>query len=371
MLYDRRDFGLLRLAGAYQWLPLAPLRALSPLKQLSREADLLSLMGLLTFSRNKEYLMPSPRGYQFLNSAGLNYQPPTKRPYYNSPKLSRRLEIGSILFACLSAGIEPALDRVERLKHQPVFLPAFTLRTGDGNLMNAAGCAGFGHWGDMAYMILYVSETNSGFFMNNELSHLHNLSSIFSERLDTPQALILAGENYPAVYKILTRKTTSDRNGKKGYVDYSQAYPRLGIPACLLSCDDTGALQLAIMRQTDYRPRIAQAAFGARWKAEDDRLPEADGHVDGNPLVIAVDMDLRRLERICRDARQQGRKEILVAALDGQMSGLLLEHFPPNVPIRPLRINARVLSVAFGGECILGDPWPEEPLRRKGGLAHV
>lgn len=27
MLYDRRDFGLLRLAGTYQWLPLAPLRA--------------------------------------------------------------------------------------------------------------------------------------------------------------------------------------------------------------------------------------------------------------------------------------------------------------------------------------------------------
>lgn len=24
MLYDRRDFGLLRLAGTYQWLPLAP-----------------------------------------------------------------------------------------------------------------------------------------------------------------------------------------------------------------------------------------------------------------------------------------------------------------------------------------------------------
>ena len=24
MLYDRRDFGLMRLAGAYQWLPLAP-----------------------------------------------------------------------------------------------------------------------------------------------------------------------------------------------------------------------------------------------------------------------------------------------------------------------------------------------------------
>ena len=50
MLYDRRDFGLLRLAGTYQWLPLAPLRALSSLKHLYREAELLSTLGLLSFS---------------------------------------------------------------------------------------------------------------------------------------------------------------------------------------------------------------------------------------------------------------------------------------------------------------------------------
>ena len=371
MLYDRRDFGLLRLAGAYQRLPLAPLRALSPLKQLYREAELLSALGLLVFSRSGEYLSLSPEGYQFLSTFDLNFQPPAKRPYSNSAALQRRLEVGSILLTCLSAGIEPALDKVERLKHQPVFLPAFALRTGDGNLMNAAGCAGFGHWGNTAYMVQYVSEHSAGFFMNNELAHLHNLASVFSERLDTPQALILAGESYPAVYKILTRKAPSERNGKKGYVDYSQAYPRLGIPACLLSCDDTGALQLAIMRQENFRSRIAQAAFGARWNPEDSRLPEADGHVDGNPLVIAVDMDLRRLDRICRDARQQGRKEILVAALEGQMSGLLLDCLPRDIPLRPLRINSRVLSVAFGGKCVLGDPWPEEPLRRKGGLTHV
>ena len=58
MLYDRRDFGLLRLAGTYQWLPLAPLRALSSLKHLYREAELLSTLGLLSFSRSNQYLMP-------------------------------------------------------------------------------------------------------------------------------------------------------------------------------------------------------------------------------------------------------------------------------------------------------------------------
>lgn len=371
MLYDRRDFGLLRLAGACQWLPLAPLRALSPLKQLYREAELLATVGLLAFSRNGEYLMPSPEGYQFLSAHELNYQPPSKRPYTKSPTLRRRLEVGSILLTCLSAGIESALDKVERLKRQPVFLPAFALRSGDGNLMNAAGCAGFGHWGDMAYMEQYVSENNPGFFMNNELSHLHNLASVFSERLDTPQSLLLAGESYRAVYSILSRKTPTQRNGKKGFVDYSQTYPRLGLPACLLSCDGTGALQLAIMRQPDYHTRIARAAFGARWNPEDSRLPEADGQVDGNPLVIAVDMDLRRLDWMCRDACQQGRREILVAALEGQMSGLLLDFFPKDAPVRPLRVNSKALSAAFGSECVLGGPWPDAPLNWKGGPVHV
>ncbi len=371
MLYDRRDFGLLRLAGTYQWLPLAPLRALSSLKHLYREAELLSTLGLLSFSRSNQYLMPSPEGYQFLASMEIDCHAPTKRPYAQSSALRRRLEVGTVLLTCLGAGIEPAYDNVDRLKRQPVFLPAFALRGGDGNLMNAASCVGFGHWGNHAYLLQYVSRQNPGFFMNNELSHLYNLASVFSERLDTPQALLLAGESYRSIYEMLSNQTPSGRNGKKGFTDYSQAYPRLGIPVSLVSCDDTGAMQLAIMRQMDYRTRIAQAAFGARWKPEDDRLPEADGHVDGNPLVIAVDMDLRRLERVCRDACQQGRREILVAALEGQMSGLLLDQFPRRAPVRALRINTQVLAAAFGENFSAGDPWPNEPLRWKGGLIHV
>ncbi len=371
MLYDRRDYGLLRLVGTYQWLPLAPLRALTSLKRLCHEADLLSSLGLLTYSRSGEYLMLSPQGYQLLDSMDLHCHPSAKRPYSNSPTLRRRLEAGTILLTCLGAGIEPSHDKIERLKQQPVFLPAFALRSGDGNLMNAASCAGFGHWGDTAYMALYISRDTTGFFMNNELSHLHRLSSVFSDRLDTPQALLLVGQSYKAVYEILTCKTPSERHGKKGYVDYCYAYSHIGIPANLISCDDTGVLQLAIMRQADHRSRIARAAFGARWTPKDDRLPEADGHVDGNPLVIVVDMDLKRLERVCRDAVLQGRHEIMVAALEGQMSGLLLDIFPEGAPVRALRINGKVLSVAFGSACTVSDPWPDAPLNLKGGFVHV
>ena len=54
MLYDRRDFGLLRLAGTYQWLPAAPLKKLSALKTLRREAELLSTLGLVSYARSGE-----------------------------------------------------------------------------------------------------------------------------------------------------------------------------------------------------------------------------------------------------------------------------------------------------------------------------
>ena len=284
MLYDRRDFGLLRLAGTYQWLPAAPLKKLSALKTLRREAELLSTLGLVSYARSGEYLMPSPQGYEFLSGIDQTCQPPTKRPYAQSPALRRRLEVGTILLTCIGAGIEPAFGKVEHLKRQPVFFPAFALRNAGGNLMNAAGCAGFGHWGSTAYMTLYVSAQNTGFVMTNELGHLHNLASVFSETLDTPQALILAGESYQSVYEVLTKKTLSKRHGKKGFVDYSEAYQKLSIPACIVSCDNTGVMQLAVMRQTDYRARIAQAAFGARWDSG-GRRPcgrKSAGHCGGH-----------------------------------------------------------------------------------------
>lgn len=80
MLYDRRDFGLLRLAGTYQWLPLAPLRALSSLKHLYREAELLSTLGLLSFSRSNQYLMPSPGGLSILGLYGNRLPRPHQTP---------------------------------------------------------------------------------------------------------------------------------------------------------------------------------------------------------------------------------------------------------------------------------------------------
>lgn len=105
--------------------PPGPAAGPFSLKHLYREAELLSTLGLLSFSRSNQYLMPSPEGYQFLASMEIDCHAPTKRPYAQSSALRRRLEVGTVLLTCLGAGIEPAYDKVDRLKRQPVFSPRF------------------------------------------------------------------------------------------------------------------------------------------------------------------------------------------------------------------------------------------------------
>lgn len=356
MIFDRRDIELMRLAGVYQWLPYEALCGVESLWPIRREMELLSQTGIMTVSRSRQYVFLSPQGYEALNLWGYSYLPKAKRPYAGSPALRRRLETARIMFTCLAAGIGVTALETDDLAGEPVFLPAFALRIGDGNLMNAASCAGFGHWGGTGYLIYYAGVESPGMYLSNELRHLHNLASVFDQRLNTPEAVILAGESYGSVYELLRNKTPSLRHGKHGFVDFWDAYERLDLPLQLVSCDDIGAMQLAVMRQSDYRARIARAAFGARWVPVDETIPDADGHVEGCPLVVAVDMDLRRILRVCSAAQAQGRREAMVAALPGQMSGLLLSILPRGSGVQPLRIGRPVLENAFGNAIRLEKP---------------
>ena len=370
MLFDRRDLDLLRLAGAYQWLPYESLPPSGLADGLRREAELLARLGLVTISKSRRYFMLSPQGYELLSSYGYACSPGAKRPYAGSVTLRRRLEAGAILLTCLAAGIAPA-GQVDDLSGEPTFLPAFLLRSGVGNLMNAASCAGFGHWGGTAYLIQYVGEESRGLYLANELSHLHKLSSVFDRRLTAPTAMLLAGQSYEEIYRLLTDRKPSPRHGKQGFVDYWAAYDRVDLPVHLLACNDAGAMQLSVMAQPDHRVRIARAAFGGRWTAVDDAIPGADGHVEGSPLVIAIDMDLRRIRRVCEAAAQQERPEVMVAALDAQMKGLLLSVLSREVNVRALRIGPQVLEAAFGKGFSLTQPDPNPAAGPEGALLYV
>ena len=347
MQLDGRDLTILRLAGSYRWLPYG---ILSQLGLISRngEISLLVKLGLLSLSSKNRYIKLTQQGYDTLHKHGYDYDPGSKRAYANSAALRRRLEVSSVALTALRAGIDVLPDDIDALSSQPTFFPAFSLRTGGSNLMNAANCAGFGHWGDNGYMLQYVSPDSCGMYLTNELSHFHNLSPIFDSKLKTKLSMILAGSSYSDIYKQLSGNAPSSRHGKHGFHDFWDVCRKTDMPIHLLSCDGTGAMQLAIMRQPDYNARIAKAAFGGDWNQYDDNIPDADGSVNGNPLVIAADVDKHRVERICKLARSQGRSEVMIAALKNQLEDFYKPCFPKGSLITLLSIGQPVLDDAFG-----------------------
>jgi len=347
MTLDSRDIMILRLAAMYHRLPYRGVGRFGFGKGLEDELGILSAAGMLKVSRDKEYMRPSPQAFDMLSGQGYDYARCADRPYNSRASLRRRLEAASIALTALRAGIDPLPDGVGALSRQPVFLPAFALRAGGGNMMNAASCAGFGHWGGTGFMLHYVGPGGAGMYEANELGHLHNLSSLFDPGLGAPLALVFAGQCHASLHRQLSAQAPSKKHGRYGFRDFWDVYRRSDLPIHLLPCDETGAMQLAIMRQPGYRLRIAKAALGPGWAPNVDGIPDADGSIGGRPLVIAADMDARRVGRICRAARQLGHEEVMVAALKSQVESFYMP-FMKGRGIRLLGITRRILDDAFG-----------------------
>jgi hypothetical protein len=349
MILDNREIELLRLAAKYRWLPFSDLDVYSE-RGMKEIAKLLSKTGHIGISRNKIYIKPTPKGYSYLNDIGYPYEAPARRAYANSTTLRRRLETSEIMLTCHRAGIDTLRDDVDALADQPVFLPAFDFRTIDANVMSNAKCAGFGHFGNKAYMFHYVNEQNGGMYMINETGIFHNLSSVFSESLDKPKGGIFAGPNYREIFACLSKTDSSTSRGIMGFFSFAEVYRQTVWPIHLLSCDEVGAIQLALMRQPDYNAKIAQTAFGGDWSPPDKEIPFADGSIRGDPLVIAADMNIRRIQKVCKAIAQLGKKRVLIAAFQSQLDSLLWDIFPSCDLFKHYAIDRPVLDAAFPGE---------------------
>lgn len=369
MLLDRRDLELLHLVGRYRWLPYGRFDDYG-LSGLDAAVRLLAHGGLVSISRNKEYLKLTPGGLELLDRLGYAYDAGTKKAYSGSSALRRRLEVAHIMLACLRAGIDVAPGDSLKLSRQPTYLPAFVFKKDGNHQMSSATCAAFGSFGNTGYMFHYVGPLNRGMLLTIELGYLSGLAAIFSSRIDRPRALIFSGDSYQALYRQLRNQQPSKRHGKRGFKDYWHVYRYLDLPIHLMACNEIGAMQLAIMRMPDYRSKIALTAAGYGDSPDSD-IPELDGFMNGKPLIIAVDMDIRRVLRVYHAAREQGHPEILVAALPAQIEEVLREAVPQDGAATFLKIEMPVLKAAFGKDFSLYTPGRAVAAGPTGGLIYA
>lgn len=358
MLFSEQDIDLLRLLRWCRYVAgddMAPIFAEHTIENL-RYLKLITL-----HVKSGSYVLTN-RGNQFLDEH-LDGLPANTPPSYRKEETLRRLHVSKLTMTVYRAGVPVFLNRIEALEKSPAYYLTALSRVRGFNPWGSTRVAALLRLGGMVYALHYLYPGVGRVALTDELNAFNNNTAHIGR---IQRGLIFAGETYSDVLKTLSPGESSAGNR---LTSYSEAYRSVTLPIHLLSCDDTGALQMRIMAQPDYRRRLTLAALNSFYEPPPKEHPEWDAMFDGAPFVMAVDMDLRRIDTAIESAKAAGFQQIAMAALDGQAKAVLsLRYRVPGL--------ARVFTLSEDAIATLGDmtlyaPSPRQYETPKGGVINA
>lgn len=314
MLFSKRDIDALRLLCWCQYMRPEDLR------ELLTEAELHNLLSLGFVHRHKKSgaLVLSGKGLSFLRTI-LSGVVPELAQSYHQDAIQRRLRLAKLVLTACRGGVDPFTTSVEELVVSPkLFLSAVTRGRG-ANPWGSTRIAAIAHLGDLLCAMHYVCPGIGKLALTDELSAFANQTAQFQK---SKRVFIFAGKSYK---DLLAELEAPAAVSDSKLMSYGAAYRCLHLPVHLLSCDDTGAVQLQIMSVPDYRQRLTRAALRSYYQPPSN--PAWDSFYKEMPFVVAADMDLRRLDAAIVAARQEGFKQVAIAALEGQVDTVLLPRY--------------------------------------------
>ncbi len=315
VIFSRRDIDALRLACWCQ--------AIDPkdLRKLLTETEYENLISMKLIRRHERSgaVMLTAGGLSLLKMVYGDSAIPKVSQCYRTSIILRRLRLAKLVLTAYQGNIDPfATSTSDLLQESRLFLSSLTRDRGT-NPWGSTRIAAIAHLGDMICAMHYVCPGIGKLALTDELAAFSNQTAQFQ---DAKRVFIFAGESYS---DILTELETSDPDTDSKLTSYGGAYRCLQLPVHLLSCDDTGAVQLQIMAQPDYRRHLTRAALKSEYQPSP--LPTWDALFRGMPFVLAANMDLRRLDAAVAAARQEGFQKIAVAALKGQAEAVLFPRY--------------------------------------------
>lgn len=335
MLFSERDIDVLRLVCWCQYIQ--PER----LSGIATETEIQNLItfGLLKCHVKSKALVLTAKGFSFLQTVFPTGIPILAQSYHEAA-IQRRLRQSMLVLTSYCGGADIFITSPEGLSDSPsLFLP--TITRGHGiNPWGNVRVAAISHLGDLICAMHYVCPGIGRLTLTDELSAFNNQTAQFQ---NVRRAFIFGGENYS---NILAELEASDTMADSKLVSYVEAYRNLQLPVHLLSCDDTGAVQLQIMSVPDYRQRLTRAALKSQYQPPDN--PAWDALFQGIPFVMAADMDLRRLDAAISIARQEGYHQIAVAALEGQAETVLFPRYRDTGKARVFILTSEAITEVTG-----------------------
>lgn len=336
MIFSQRDIDILRLIRWCQFIMPADLKGISTKIELEN----LMALGLIRQHKKSGALIMSKKGVLLLQNfftEALPHYPPS----YHAAIIQRRLRLSKLALTAYRGNVDIFFARNEQLSHTPSMVLSTLTRERGSNPWGSTRVAAIAHLGDLFCAVHYVCPEIGKLALTDELTAFFNQTARFS---GAKRAFIFAGESYRDILTELESDTQSDAK----LISYGGAYQCLQLPVHLLSCDDTGAVQLQIMAQPNYRTRLAQAALKEEYQPSPLDMPTWDAIYQGLPFVVAADMDLRRLDAAIQAAHERGLKRIAVAALEKQAKNVLIPRYQDTGKAKVFALTSEAISQVTG-----------------------
>ena len=336
MIFSVRDIDALRLLCWCQYV--AP----EDLKMLLTEPECENLVLLKLIRRHKKSggLMLASGGALLLKAIYGDSVTPNLSPSYREPVIQRRLRLSQLVLTAYRGRVNPFAVTMTELARSPALFLSSLTRDRGANPWGSTRIAAIAHLGDLLCAIHYVCPGIGKLALTDELNAFTNQTARFR---DTRRAFLFAGKSYE---DILAELEASEPRTDTKLISYGAAYRWLPFPVHLLSCDDTGAVQLQIMSVPDYRRKLTRAALKGQYQPPENTA--WDALFQRMPFVMAADMDLRRLDAAVSEARRQGFPQIALAALKGQAEPVLFSRYRDTGKARVFILTGEAISEVTG-----------------------
>lgn len=304
MVFCVGEIEALQLLGWCQYMRPAALR------QLLSESELSNLltMGLIKRHGKSGAMTLTAEGRSLL--AGKVVIPKTPKTYH-ADGILRRLRLSQLLLTAYRAGLPIYAQSAEDLAEKDGLFLTSVNRGRGRNPWGSTRTAALLRLGKLLCAAHFVCTDIGNLCPMDELTAFQNNTA----QLHGERCFLFFGERYEDILAELDNKASQ---GEHKLMGYGGAFRWLQQPIFLLPCDDTGAVQLQIMAQIDYRQRLTRLALKGHYRPPPENVTCWDALFQGQPFVLAADMDIRRIEMAYALARERGYEQIALAALPQQ-----------------------------------------------------
>lgn len=360
MNFSTAEIELLCLIGWTKTLPLS-LQRLETMVVAPSGIEVLCECHLAVKTKDGQRIRLTPTGRDFLTHIGFHYHQDAKL-IYDEGKLARRDEAAKTLFTFYRAGLEVFADTPEALDIPLVYLSAAAARRnaayGGNRVWGGCRMAGIARLYDSSYIVHYVSQ--GGMYFAAEMELFRKLTD---GRCKTTGAMFLADSYQEVARMLITESPLRGRGAASGLVTVREACKRIEIPLHLVECSNVGAFQIMVMQVPEYRKKVAALALAGGYEPPLEELPDTDATLDGRPLLIAVDMDIKRIGRAWRAAKTNGFEKLLIVALPEQLDALKLL-FQSTRAVELYQLSGEHIADSLGLK--LYEPTAEQYLTKEG-----